>query len=30
VSGVCLENGSSSLQVGKNKISLSEITSILA
>ena len=30
VSGVSLENGTSSLQVGKNKISLSEITAILA
>ena len=30
VSGVSLENGTSSLQVGKNKISLNEITAILA
>jgi len=30
VSGVSLENGSSALQIGKNKIPLSEITAILA
>jgi flagellar basal-body rod modification protein FlgD len=30
VSGVSLENGTPSLQVGKNKISMSEITAILA
>ena len=30
VSGVSLENGASSLQIGKNRISMSEISAILA